>query len=93
MSTYTLSDFDYDLPEELIAQEPANPRDHARLLIYDRKTKELTDDVFYNIQQYLPEDTTLVLNNSKVEKCRLLFDEGKKEIFILDTINNTNCYG
>ncbi len=89
MSSYTLSDFDYDLPEELIAQEPANPRDHARLLIYDRETKEITDDIFYNIQQYLPEDTTLVLNNSKVEKCRLLFDEGKKEIFILDTVNDT----
>ncbi len=91
MSSYTLSDFDYDLPEKLIAQKPANPRDHARLLIYDRETKEITDDVFYNIQEYLPEDTTLVLNNSKVEKCRLLFDEGKKEIFILDTVNDTTA--
>lgn len=89
MSSYTLSDFDYDLPDELIAQKPANPRDHARLLIYNRETQELTDDVFYNIQQYLPEDTTLVLNNSKVEKCRLLFEEGKKEIFILNTVNDT----
>lgn len=89
MSSYILSDFDYDLPDELIAQEPVNPRDHARLLVYDRETQEMTDDVFYNIQQYLPEDTTLVLNNSKVEKCRLLFDEGKKEIFILDTVNDT----
>ncbi|GAA5522584.1 tRNA preQ1(34) S-adenosylmethionine ribosyltransferase-isomerase QueA [Aliifodinibius salicampi] len=89
MSSYTLSDFEYDLPEKLIAQEPSNPRDHARLLIYDRKTKKITDDVFYNIQEYLPEYTTLVLNNSKVDKCRLLFDEGKKEIFILDTVNDT----
>lgn len=86
---YTLSDFDYDLPEQHIAQEPAHPRDHARLLIYNRKTGEITDDFFYNILNYLPIDTTLVVNNSKVEKCRLLFEDGKKEIFILDAVNDT----
>ena len=87
--TYTLSDFDYDLPDEFIAQEPAQPRDHARLLIYDRATGEITDDHFYNILDYLPQQTTLVVNNSKVEKCRLLFDDGKKEIFILNAVNDT----
>lgn len=86
---YTLSDFDYDLPEELIAQEPAQPRDHARLLVYDRETDTITDDYFYNLLDYLPQDTTLVVNNSKVEKCRLLFDNGSREIFILDAINNS----
>ena len=86
---YTLSDFDYDLPNELIAQEPAHPRDHARLLVYDRETGQITDEVFYNLLNYLPKETTLVANNSKVEKCRLLFDEGKMEIFILKTINDT----
>lgn len=85
---YTLSDFDYDLPETLIAQEPAQPRDHARLLVYDRSSGIITDDFFYNLPDYLPGDTTLVLNNSKVEKCRLLFDDGKKEIFILDAAND-----
>jgi S-adenosylmethionine:tRNA ribosyltransferase-isomerase len=87
--SYTLSDFDYDLPEQLIAQEPANPRDHARLLVYNRRTGQLTDDYFYNLIKYLPRETTLVVNNSKVEKCRLLFDEGRKEVFILETANNT----
>lgn len=87
--SYSLSDFDYDLPEELIAQEPAQPRDHARLLIYNRSADTITDDYFYNLPDYLPEETTLVLNNSKVEKCRLLFDDGKKEIFILDAVNDT----
>lgn len=85
---YTLSDFDYDLPEKLIAQQPAQPRDHARLLVYDRKTGTLTDDYFYNLLNHLPPHTTLVANNSKVEKCRLLFDDGKKEIFILESANN-----
>lgn len=85
---YTLSDFDYDLPEELIAQVPAQPRDHARLLVYNRTTGSLTDDYFYNLLTYLPKQTTLVANNSKVEKCRLLFDGGNKEIFILESVNN-----
>lgn len=85
---YTLSDFDFDLPEKLIAQSPANPRDHARLLVYDRETGKITDDHFYNIGDYLPDHTNLVVNNSKVEKCRLLFDEGKKEIFVTSARNN-----
>ncbi|WP_441000740.1 tRNA preQ1(34) S-adenosylmethionine ribosyltransferase-isomerase QueA [Fodinibius sp. SL11] len=87
--SYTLSDFDYELPDEFIAQKPADPRDHSRLLVYDRENKTIKDERFYNIHKYLPKNTTLVLNNSKVEKCRLLFDEGKKEIFILNTANNT----
>lgn len=85
---FTLSDFDYDLPEELIAQQPAQPRDHARLLVYDRASGTISDDYFYNLQQHLPADTTLVVNKSKVEKCRLLFDEGKTEIFILESQDN-----
>jgi len=86
---YTLTDFDYDLPKERITQKPARPRDHARLLVYDRSSDTVTDDFFYNLTDYLPPETTLVLNNSKVEKCRLLFDDGKKEIFILDVTDNT----
>lgn len=86
--SYTLSDFDYDLPDGLIAQEPVQPRDHARLLVYNRETGKITDDRFYNVLEYLPRDTTLVVNNSKVEKCRLLFDDGSKEVFILDAANN-----
>lgn len=86
--SYTLSDFDYDLPESLIAQKPAKPRDYSRLLVYERKTGVITDDHFYNLDQYLPEDTTLVVNNSRVEKCRLLFDDGKVEIFVVNTIDD-----
>ena len=85
---YTLSDFDYDLPDELIAQAPAQPRDHARLLVYNRSSGEITDDHFYNLLRYLPKNTTLVANNSKVKKCRLLFDDGNKEIFVLESAND-----
>ncbi len=84
---YTLKDFDFVLPEKLIAQTPASPRDHARLLVYDRQAKTITDDYFFNIANHLPKDSTLVVNNSKVEKCRIRF--GKVEIFVLETINPT----
>lgn len=85
----SLSDFDFHLPEELIAQSPAHPRDHARLLVYNRSTKSITDDYFYNLGKYLHPETTLVVNNSKVEKCRLMFEEGKKELFVTSVRNNT----
>ena len=86
--SYTLDDFDYHLPEELIAQKPATPRDHSRLLIYDRKTGTIRDDYFYNIGKYLPKETSLVVNNSKVEKCRLLFNDDKMEIFVTKAVDN-----
>lgn len=82
---WTLDDFDYKLPEELIAQEPARPRDRSRLLVYDRGTGKITDERFYNLPQYLPRPTTLVLNNSRVDKDRLLFDA--KEILLLEKLD------
>ncbi|KPP99121.1 MAG: S-adenosylmethionine:tRNA ribosyltransferase-isomerase [Bacteroidetes bacterium HLUCCA01] len=88
-SMYTINDFDFTLPEALIAQRPASPRDHARLLVYDRKTRAITDDVFYNIGNWLPKDTTIVVNNSKVEKARMVF--GGLEIFVLRQINDTTA--
>lgn len=84
-----MNDFAFELPKELIAQRPAHPRDHARLLIYDRASKTITDDYFYNLQQYLAPNTTLVVNNSKVEKARLRF--GRIEVFLVETVNNTTA--
>lgn len=79
-----LSDFDFELPSKLIAQKPVSPRNHAKLLVYDRRTKAITDDHFYNLDTYLNPKTTVVLNNSKVEKCRFVF--GKTEIFLVETV-------
>jgi len=79
---------EFVLPKELIAQEPARPRDHARLLVYDRRTKKITDDYFYNLLQYLPDPTLVVVNNSKVDHCRYLFDNGRREIFALESVND-----
>lgn len=75
---------DFELPKELIAQEPAQPRDSARLLVYDRRTKRLVDSVFSELPKFLAPGTTLVVNNSKVEHCRWLFDDGKTEVFVLE---------
>ncbi len=78
---------EFDLPDGLVAQEPARPRDSARLLVYDRASQIVVDDVFYNLDKHLPKETTIVLNNTKVDKCRWLFDAGKMEVFVLQKLD------
>ncbi|MEG0784285.1 MAG: tRNA preQ1(34) S-adenosylmethionine ribosyltransferase-isomerase QueA [Christensenella sp.] len=69
------SDFDYVLPQELIAQTPKEPRDHSRLLVYERATKQVEHKHFYDIADYLKAGDVLVLNETKVIPARLY---GKK---------------
>jgi S-adenosylmethionine:tRNA ribosyltransferase-isomerase len=66
-----LNEFDYILPEELIAQHPTDKRDDSRLLVLDRKLGTITHQHFYNIVDYLEKGDCLVLNNSKVLPARL----------------------
>lgn len=66
------SDFYFDLPKELIAQDPCMQRDNCRMLVIDRKTGELEHRVFHDIIDYLDPGETLVLNNTKVIPARLL---------------------
>ena len=66
------SDFDYDLPLELIAQTPAEPRDSSRLLVVHRATGELEHRVFRDITEYLQPGDVLVRNDSRVVPARLL---------------------
>ena len=66
-----INDFDYELPEELIAQKPADKRDASRLLVVHRETGETEHRHFYDILEYLNEGDCLVLNNSKVLPARL----------------------
>lgn len=65
------SDFYYDLPEELIAQTPAEPRDSSRLMKVDRQSGEITHDRFYNICKYLKKGDLLVMNDSRVFPARI----------------------
>ena len=68
---YKKSDFYYDLPEELIAQTPAEPRDSSRLFVYNRDTKEVEHKIFRDIINYLRAGDVLVVNNTKVLPARL----------------------
>lgn len=65
------SDFYYDLPKELIAQTPVEPRDSSRLLVLDRTTKTIEHKHFYNIMDYLNEGDLLVANDSRVLPARI----------------------
>ncbi len=69
--TTLVSDFDYNLPPELIAQKPVRPRDHSRLLLLNKKTGEINHKHFYDIVDYLKKGDLIVLNNSKVFPARL----------------------
>ncbi|MEO1953468.1 MAG: tRNA preQ1(34) S-adenosylmethionine ribosyltransferase-isomerase QueA [Campylobacterales bacterium] len=69
------SSYDFTLPSELIATHPANPRDHAKLLVYDRKTDKIIHTYFYEFEKYIPKDCALIFNDTKVIKARIF---GKK---------------
>ena len=82
-----LSDFDFDLPEELIAQTPAEERDRSRLLVLDRKTGVVSHRTFSDITAYLVPGDLLVLNDTRVFPCRLPARKaggGKAELFLLE---------
>jgi len=81
-----VKEFDYYLPKNLIAQEPSKPRDHARLLILNRKDKTILHKKFYELTDHLKSGDVLVLNNSKVIPARLIGKKesgGKIEVFLL----------
>jgi S-adenosylmethionine:tRNA ribosyltransferase-isomerase len=89
-----LSQFDYCLPKELIAQKPIRPRDHSRLMVLDRRTGKISHHFFYQIGQFLRAGDVLVLNNSKVVPAKLLAKKetgGKAEILLLKKIKS-NIY-
>ena len=71
-----LEDFDYYLPEELIAQVPLEKRDSSRLMVLDKNTGEIEHRHFTDILDYMEEGDTLVLNDTKVLPARLI---GTKE--------------
>ena len=85
------SDFFYDLPEELIAQYPVEPRDSSRLLVYDRKTNQMQHKHFFEIENFLQKGDVLVINNTKVLPVRLYGTKdktgGKIEFLLLKRID------
>src|ERR1700742_5170060 len=80
-----LSDFDYELPEELIAQEPAAGRDGARMLVVYRAEQRFEDRQFREFPSFLRAGDCVVLNDSRVLPSRLL--SGKSEILLLEPVS------
>ena len=82
-----VSDFYFELPEELIAQYPLEKRDSSRLMVLDKKTGEIEHRKFHDILEYLNEGDTLVLNNTRVLPARLIGEKeetgGKIEFLLL----------
>lgn len=84
------SDFYYDLPEELIAQTPAEPRDSSRLLVYHRDKKQIEHRIFHDIVDYLKAGDLLVVNRTRVLPARLFArtpNGGRVEVLLLKRLN------
>ena len=86
------SDFFYELPEELIAQDPLEDRTASRLLVLDRKTDKLEHKIFSDVTEYLNSGDCLVINNTRVIPARLIGEKedtgGKVEILLLKRLGN-----
>ena len=82
--------YSYELPIELIAKRPVAQRDQSRLLVYRVSTDEVIHTNFHQISNFIPSNSTIVFNDSKVFPCRLLGHKstgGKVEVFFLSLIN------
>lgn len=93
MDILRTSDFDYELPEELIAQTPAEPRDSSRLLCYDRAADKIEHRRFYDLADLLKKGDLLVVNDTKVYPARIhccTAHGGKVEVLLLKRLNLTD---
>src|SRR5580765_1555090 len=85
--TLSISDFTYSLPPDRIAQQPLPQRDQSKLLIY--KEGKIEEDIFAGIIHHLPENSTLVFNDTKVIHARILFrneHDATIEVFLLEPV-------
>lgn len=91
-----LSEYDYNLPEELIAQLPADKRDNSRMMVLNRKDRTISHKHFYDIVDLIDKNTLLVMNNTKVLPARLIGykDTGAKiEVFLLKQAETQSLEG
>lgn len=82
-----MDNYYYELPQELVALEPAVPRDSSRLMVYDTSRNAVMEDTFANIAKYIPRDTLMVLNSTRVLPSRIILHKkstgGKVVVLIL----------
>ncbi len=84
-----IKDYDFELNEKHIAQEAIEPRDHSKLLVL--KNNKITDEHFYHLHHYIPNGSTLVINDAKVIPARLFFKNqngANIEVFLLQPYNS-----
>lgn len=84
------SSYDFILPKELIATQPASPRDSAKLLVYNKKTDEISHVRFSDLEDFIPKKCALIFNDTKVIKARLFgkkISGGKIELLINRALN------
>ncbi|MBD3797486.1 MAG: tRNA preQ1(34) S-adenosylmethionine ribosyltransferase-isomerase QueA [Campylobacterales bacterium] len=89
------SSYDFHLSDELIATHPASPRDHAKLLVYDRRSDTITHTHFYDLEKFIPQNCALIFNDTKVIKARLYGHKqsgGKIELLINRALNATDVH-
>jgi S-adenosylmethionine:tRNA ribosyltransferase-isomerase len=91
-SLFSLSSYDYELPENLIAQNPVNPRDSSRLLIIDASLKTIEHRVFRDITEYLSPNDLLILNDTRVIPARIRIKETKSEILLIRPTADINIW-
>ncbi|MDQ1341119.1 MAG: S-adenosylmethionine:tRNA ribosyltransferase-isomerase [Campylobacterota bacterium] len=92
MST-KVSDYDFDFPQELVAQFPANPKDSSKLLVYERKNDKITHTTFNKILDFIPKNTHVMLNDTKVIKARIFGEKenkGKIELLFQKPLNEND---
>lgn len=95
MKDLSLSNYDFHLPPELIADRPVQDRHSSKLMVYNEETGEVTHSTFSEIDSFLPKDSTLVFNQSKVFPCRLKGHKtsgGEAEVFILSLLHQDGLY-
>ena len=76
-----ISQFNYPLPDQRIAKFPMAERDHSKLLLY--RHGQVSEDVFYNLPQYLPKGALMVFNNTKVIQARLFVSRTQRAILLV----------
>jgi S-adenosylmethionine:tRNA ribosyltransferase-isomerase len=83
-----VSELDYDLPQELIAQHPPERRDASRLLVYDRATGDVRNRVFSELPRELPAGTLTVVNDTRVIPARIRLEQPKGEVLLLERMGD-----
>src|SRR6266566_1887382 len=90
------SELDYELPSELIAQRPAERRDHSRLLVHERASGATLHRRFDDLPQELPEGTLVVVNDTRVLPARLRLERpggGEAEVLLLERLGSNATWG